>query len=83
VDAEVELSVLKLRIELLEQVALRAWVSELSTTAARSRADAQKMAAASLGAFADAIRGQSHSAKGALTVFSAHVESLQSLVHKL
>ncbi|HTW38542.1 MAG TPA: hypothetical protein VMD49_08230 [Steroidobacteraceae bacterium] len=80
---DVEISVLKLRVALLEKILLGVWVSELATTAARTKEDAKRLAADRVGEYADAIRQESQSAKGALTVFASHVEALKSLVQTL
>jgi hypothetical protein len=82
-NADVELSVLKMRVSLMEQILASVWVSELATTAVRTRADAQQLAAARVGEYADAIRQQAQSAKGALTIFASHVDSLKALVQSV
>jgi hypothetical protein len=78
----VELSALKLRVSLMEEILIRVWVSELATTAARNRADAQQIAERTLSEVASAICAKIPSEKCAFSVFASHVEHLKSLVHR-
>lgn len=83
-DADVELSVLKLRIDLLERILMRVWVSEIAATDAQSsRATARGMAAERLGEYGAAIGQETPSVRGALTVFSSHVDSLKTMIHSI
>jgi hypothetical protein len=77
---DAELDALKLRVALLEQILVGVLVSELATTAARNRQDAVRLAAGQVEGYADAIRYQSPSAKGAFSLFEAHVRHLKSLI---
>jgi hypothetical protein len=77
---DAELDALKLRVALLEKLFVGVLVSELATTAARTRQDAVKLAAAQVEGYADAIRHQFPAAKGAFAIFASHVEHLKSLI---
>lgn len=79
-DASVEIDVLKLRLELLEEIALRTWISELKTTDAQNRSEAESLAITRLGEYAEAVKHKTPVAKGALAVFADHVEALKSSV---
>lgn len=75
-----ELDALKLRVALLEQLLAGVLVSELATTAARNRQDAVRLAAAQVEGYADAIRHQFPSEKGAFSIFQSDVARLKSLI---
>ena len=75
-----EIDALKLRVALLEQLLVGVLVSELATTAARTRQDAVRLAASQVEGYADAIRHQSPTEKGALSIFESHVRHLKSLI---
>jgi hypothetical protein len=78
---DAEQSVLKMRVSLIEQILINVWVSELATTAARSRSDAQQLAAGRVEEFSGAILGHSRVEKDVSELFSQHVQSLKSLIN--
>ena len=59
---------------------MRVWVSELSTTAARTREEAKKIAQREVQEAADAIRGHIPSLKGAFSLFDDRVQNLKSFI---
>lgn len=76
-----EIDALKLRVALMEQLLAGVLVSELSTTAARTRQDAVILAASQVEGYADAILHRfPPSSKEALEIFSLQAKHLKSLI---
>jgi hypothetical protein len=88
-DTAREVAKLQMRTSVLEEILLRVYVSELATTATRSRTDAQLMAASNVETFAEELRRQMQDSSilnkyPELTqAFREHVDSLKASILKL